>query len=129
MPYCQHCGGEVDQLPAVAAAETVSAEVEIEKIRAEKEIAIARITARQDRDWNETHLEVATIEAEAEVAAAEATAEVIGEVLAADDEPAEEPDAEPVIVADVPEAEPDLAPPVAESHESTPPKKSGWGFS
>lgn len=130
MPFCQNCGSQVEQLPVIApAAEAVSAEVEIARINAERDVKVAQINARQEKEWNETHVEIAGIEAEAEVASAEATAEVIGEVLAADSEPAEEPEPDPVVVADVPEPEPDLSPPVAGQHESSPPKSPGWGFS
>ena len=65
MPYCPHCGNETEQLIAVASpvAETVNAEVEIARINAERDIEVAKIGARQDRDWNETRVEVAGIEA------------------------------------------------------------------
>jgi hypothetical protein len=79
-------------LPSIA-ADTVNAEVEIARINAERDIEVAKIGARQDRDWNETRVEVAGIEAEAEVGAAEATAEVVAAVIdnAGDDEPPVDP--------------------------------------
>lgn len=133
MPYCPHCGNEVEHVPGVAAvAETVSSEVEIARINAERDVKVAQINARQERDWNETRLEETKLETEAEVASAEATAEVIGEVLAAETGSAEEEETEtePVVVAEVPEPEPDLAPPPVDGgHETGPKKKPGWAFS
>jgi hypothetical protein len=129
MPFCPHCGGEVDHLVETASPveEAVSAEVEIARINAERDVKVAQIAARQDKDWNETHAEVAEIEADAEVAAAEATAEVIGEVIAAEgDAPAEE-ETDPVVVVEAPpeDPEPETAPPPAE--ETTPKETSkGW---
>jgi len=117
MPYCPHCGNEVGQLPGTEpVAEAASAEVQIERIRADKEIEIAKIAARQDRDWNETRVEVAEVEAEAEVAAAVAEAEVIGAAIEAGIEPQPEP-----VIIDAPEAiaddAPDDAPPEAGGSE------------
>lgn len=135
MPFCPHCGGEVEHVPEVAAvAETVTAKVEIARIQAERDVQVARIQAKQDKDWNDTRVEVAEVEAEAEVAAAEATAEIIGEVIAAeggdvDTEPENDP--VPVVVSAEPEQDDgaELAPPETGSHDSGPAKKPVWGFS
>lgn len=133
MPYCTHCGGEVERVPEVAAvAETVSAEVQIAQINADRDIKVEQIKARQEKDWNDTRVEVAAVEAEAEVAAAEATAEVIGEVIASgsgDADPEPENDPAPVVVTAEPEDNgEELAPPEAEHHDITPAKKPVWGF-
>jgi hypothetical protein len=131
MPYCQHCGNEVDHLPETGTAtEAVSAEIQVAKINAEKEIELAKINARMDRNWNETRVEVAEVEAEAEVAAAEATAEVIGEVLAAETETVteEEPPAEPIIVTAEPDdGGEDIAPPET-GPPAEPKQKASWSF-
>lgn len=122
MPYCPHCGNETEQFIAIAppVADPVDREVEIARINAERDIKVAEIAARQDRNWNETRVEVAGIEAVAEVESAEATAEVIGEVLAIEAGP--DAPAEPVII-DAPQAiaedEPEDAPP--ETEGSPPP--------
>jgi hypothetical protein len=132
MPYCPHCGNETEQFITVASpvADAVDRDVEIARINAERDIEVAKIAARQDRDWNETRVEVAEIEAVAEVESAEATAEIIGEVLAAETEP--EAPADPIII-DAPEAiasdEPEDAPP--ETEGSPPPeskRKAGLGM-
>jgi len=127
MPYCQHCGGEVahpvgDDTPA---ADAVSAEVQIARINADRDIAVERIKSRQAAAELDTVEAVAEVSADADVAVAEATAEVV----AADDTPAEDPGDAPVIVEELPEEEPDLAPPAAEEHESRADRKPAWGFS
>jgi hypothetical protein len=131
MPFCPHCGGEADQLPAAAAAELSSDEVEIARIQADRDVEVAKIQARQDRDYNETRVEVAAIEGEAEVGAAEAQAEVIGEIIAAETGTGEEGEQPPAVITAEPQ-EPDtgeeLAPPVVESRESGPRSKPGWVF-
>lgn len=89
---CQECGLMHD---AVTPQESEA--VTLARIAKEQAIEVAKIQAKQERDWNETRVEVAAIEGEAEVGAAEAQAEVIGAVLATDDEPAaDEP--EPIII-------------------------------
>ena len=103
--FCPHCGNETELVigagPAIA--ETVSAEVEIARINAERDIAVAKITARQDRDWNETRVAVAEVETEATVAAAEVEAGIIAAAVASDPEPEPEPIdiVAPAIVSDV----------------------------
>jgi hypothetical protein len=133
MPFCPHCGSAVEQLPAAAEAAAIIAsdEVEIARIQADRDIKVAQITARQERDWNETRLAETEIEAEASVERAEAEAEVIGGILAA--ETADDAEGEPpVVIADEP-GEPEdqageLAPPEAEHHSAEPRSKPGWVF-
>ena len=95
--FCPHCGNETELVIGAgpAAAETVNAEVEIARINAERDIAVAKITARQDRDWNETRLAVAEVETDATVAAAEVEAEIIAAVTS---DPAPDPDPDPVVI-------------------------------
>lgn len=129
MPYCPHCGGEVAQLPgAEPVHEAPIPEVEVARINAERDIAVARLQARQDSEQNETEVEVAAIEAEAEVAAAEAQAEVVAEVLNAGDEP--EPEGEPIVVEAPADPEPDIPPPPAaeEHHEPSSTSTRHRGF-
>jgi nicotinate-nucleotide--dimethylbenzimidazole phosphoribosyltransferase len=127
MPYCQHCGNKVEQL-AEAAHQADAAEVEIARINAERDVAVARIQAREHRDELETAETIAETEAEAEVASAEATAEIIGEVLASE-QPDAEPEPEPVIVTEPAPVEDDVAPPEVDGHHGGQPKaKSAWSF-
>lgn len=133
MPYCPHCGNETEQLIPVASPVTdaVDREVEIARINAERDIEVAKIAARQDRDWNETRVEVAEVEAEAEVAAAVAEAEIIGDAIEASG--ADTDMAEPIVI-DAPEAiaedAPDDAPPEVQGSEPPAPsrKSAGIGF-
>jgi hypothetical protein len=109
-----------------------SPEVAIARIQAQSALDIAKIQARQDRDWNETRLEVAEVEAGAEVAAAEATAEVVAAVLDSDDQ-APEPAPNPIVV-DAPEISDeeiveDAPPPADEAPApSAPSKPRGLGM-
>ena len=130
--YCPHCGAETENIIPVAPAvtETVNAEVEIARIQAARDVEVAKIQARQDKDWNETRVEVAEVEAAAEVASAEATAEVVAAVIDANgDEPPAEPAVIDVTGAMVEDA-PEDAPPEVEG--SVPPaakgKSAGLGF-
>lgn len=134
-PYCPHCGGEVEHAVETAgpAEEVVSAEVEIARINAERDVKVAQIAARQDKDWNETRLEETKVEAEAEVASAEATAEVVGEIIAAEAGAGDgQEDGEPPVVVEVtePEGDPEPvapAPPqLAEPTEPETKKAPGW---
>jgi hypothetical protein len=105
---CQDCG----LLHDMPTAPEESDAVKIARIEAESARELARISARQDKDWNETRVEVAEIEADAEVEAAVAEAELLGAAIEGGIE--EQP--EPVII-DAPEAvaeeEPEDAPPPA----------------
>jgi hypothetical protein len=126
MRYCEHCGNGHEC--AVADREPAeSDEVKIARINREADVKIAQLGARTERDWNETRVEVAEVEAEAEVAAAVAEAEVIGAAI----EAGIEPEPEPVII-DAPEAiaddEPDDAPPEAEGSEPPPAKRKTIGL-
>jgi len=91
--YCQHCGNEIAaQVTEEAAAveEAVSAEVEIARINAEKEITLAKIAAKVTENVVENELVT-------ENAALEAENEVLAEV-AAPAEAAEIEHTEPVAV-------------------------------
>jgi len=124
MPYCPHCGNEVDTLPGAAAVEDREpVEVTLARIEAEKAITIAKLSARESREWNESREAIAETEADAQVEAVTA----IAEIITAENEP--EPEAEPapepiVIEAPAPEPEPDNAPPPVEHH--APRKSGGW---
>lgn len=118
---CETCGMLHD-----TPTQQESPEVAIARIQAESALAIEKLRARTSRDFNETSVEVAEIEGEAQVATAEAEAEVIGEILAGDPEP----EGEPIVVEapepePEPEPEPDNAPPVVEVHEPKSSKRGG----
>lgn len=114
MAYCPNCGNEVDH--EISPEErAIRDAVEIARINADRDIQIARLQARQQREELETAEHVAETEAEAEVGAAFAEAEVLATTLEAgvtEEEPA------PVIV-DAPAEEPedDMVPPEAEHEE------------
>jgi hypothetical protein len=122
---CQDCG-MLHDTPVQQESEAVA----IARIQAENALALARISAREDRNWNETRVEVAEIEAEAEVASATAEAEVIGEIIAAEGAPAEGEAGEPIVVElPDPPAEPEPAaaePPVVETHPVKETKGGGY---
>lgn len=84
---CVDCG----LLHDMPAAPEESDEVKIARINREADVRIAQMSARQDRDWNETRVEVAEIEAEAQVETAVAEAAIIGAALEASDVPEAEP--------------------------------------
>jgi hypothetical protein len=95
--YCPGCGTALqnpETAPEAAAevetADIVSGDVEIARIQADRDIALAKIGARVEEH-------VSDVDQVAELAAAEATAEVLQEVLTP--EPAPET---PVIVMDAP---------------------------
>jgi hypothetical protein len=128
MRYCPDCGNG-HECTAEGRESAESDEVKIARINREADVAIAKLAARTERDWNETRVEVAEVEAEAAVEAAAAEAEVIGAAI----EAGIEPEPEPVIV-NAPEAiaddEPDDAPPEAEGSEPPGPaakRKIGLG--
>lgn len=126
MPYCQHCGGEIDRLPEVAAAaDAVHVDLEIARINAERDVAIARLQARQDAAALEVAESIAETEAEAQVE----TAVAVAEVLAAEGEAEAEEQGDPIAVEipePEPEPEPDNMPPVVESHDEPKAKKGGY---
>jgi hypothetical protein len=114
MPFCQHCGGEVATLPeAAVAAEAIHVDLEIARVNAERDVAIARLAARQDREALEVAESIAETEAEAQVE----TAVAVAEIIAAEDEPEAEPLGEPIVIEaePEPEPEPDMMPPVADT--------------
>lgn len=128
MPYCQHCGGEVDTLPGMATAEEREPmEVTLARIQADRDVQVARIEASAHRAELATAETIAETEADAQVDAAEAVAEIIT-AQAEDSEP--EPDGDPIVV-ETPAAEPEPAPepdmmlPAAEPHEPRE-KPAGW---
>lgn len=99
-------------------------EVEIARIQAERDVKVAQLANRQEHDWNETRVEVAEIEGDAQVATAEAEAAVIGEILNAEGADPAGPEPIPIVVdgdpEPEPEPEPDVPPPPA-AEESAPP--------
>jgi hypothetical protein len=123
--YCQHCGNEIEKAPD-AIAEAVSADVEIARINAERDVAVERIRARQANAELETAETIAEVEAGAEIA----SAEVIGEIIAAETQATEEPEPEPepLIITEPPADDGlDLAPPET-AHRSEPKTGGGWSF-
>jgi hypothetical protein len=130
MPYCQHCGGETDQVIVIEtpATEAFNAEVEIARINRQADVDIAKIQAGQDRNWNETRETVAVIETEAAVEetaieaesgveAAEAVADALTDVLAP-----EEPDPVTVVSNSDASAEMPSEEPPPEFDETSEPK-------
>jgi len=127
MPFCPNCGTPLDgSLPR---PEPEPEAVTLARINAERDVKVAQISARQERDWNESREAIAEVEAEAAVEVAAAEAEVIGEIIAAEtaDPPEAEPLPEPVVV-EAPAPAPELsdAPPVVEHHEPRVPRSRGW---
>ena len=100
--------------------------VTLARIAKEQAIEVAKIQAKQERDWNETRTEVAVIESGAMVEAAEAQAEVVGAVLAADDGQADEGEPEPIVI-DAPavaeQVDEETLPPADDTHSPTEPRK------
>lgn len=126
MTYCPHCGNET-QREITPEEQAMRDSVRIAEINAERDVAIARLNARMQREVNETVEEVAETEADAQVAAATVEAEVVGAAIeaAAVDEP------EPIIIEDAAPEEPEneMAPPTVDSeehHESR--KRVGLGL-
>ncbi len=120
--WCPLCGDHDHSLPEVeaaaevdVAAEVTSAEVEIERIRAQKEISLAKIQAGTFRD------EV-VVEAAVEAAHAEGEADGLREALTPPEPVVEEAPA-PVVINDVSDV--DIAPEVQEppEHDEAPPSK------
>lgn len=114
MAYCQNCGNEVEH-EVSPEQQALREQVEIARINADRDIAIARLQARQQREELETVETVAETQADAEVESAAVEAEVIGAAIEAAvvDEP------EPIIINDVPAEEPedDMAPPESDHEE------------
>jgi hypothetical protein len=114
MSFCPHCGSELEAEITEQEKED-RALVEIERIRADKEIALARLARKMHDDELETTEHVAEVQADAEVESAVAEAEIIGAGLEAGVEPAPEPEPTVVVQADDSESEPQL-PERDESH-------------
>jgi hypothetical protein len=119
--YCPYCGHETEQIIPVAApvADAIDREVEIARINAERDVKVAQISARGERDWNETRVEVAEIEADAEVEAAAVEAEIISEAIEASDVPPAEP-IEIIAPETIPDDETEDAPPETEEGSEAP---------
>lgn len=99
MKYCQDCGAghECD----AAAPDRTSDAVRIAEIERDRDIKLAQISARQDRDWNDSREAIAETEADAITEAAAVEAEIIGDAIEAAglEEPA------PVIIDQAPPAD------------------------
>lgn len=127
MRYCPDCGTGHECEAATEGRE--NPEVAVARIQADRDIAVAKLQARIQREELATDEAIAETQADAEVESAVAEAEVVGAAIEAGVAPAPEP-----IVIDAPvindDAEPDDAPPPAEG--SAPPapkaKASGIGF-
>ena len=123
---CETCG-LLHDAPVPQESEAVA----IARIQAENAVTLAKISARQDRDWNETRVEVAEIEGEAAAEVAQAEAEVVGAILATEGgAETAEPPGEPIVVeAAAAAAEPEAAaeePPVVET--TVPKGKNSGGY-
>ena len=126
MRYCSDCGTghdcEVDTGPG-----RTDPSVEIARINADRDVAVARLNARIAREELATVEEVAEVQADAEVEAAVAEAEVVAAAIGsgAVDEP------EPIIV-NAPSAEADVepedAPPPVEGSEPPATKHKSIGL-
>ena len=122
--HCSACG-------ELHGGDRESDEVRIAKIQADRDIAVARMSRADSREYNESHeaiarteaaaaVEVAEIEAIADVAESSVKADVLEEIVA----PEPEPESAPVIVGDVPDdGDEPPAPPEVESSS-----KSSGGF-
>lgn len=122
MRYCEGCG-----VPHECAAESAAekAEVAIERLRTQRDIEVARITASAAKVIAETEAEHSADHAEG---VAEGMETALDAVTGTDETEAEgapivigAPDAEPE-----PEPEPDTAPPFVDVPEPRTPKPAGW---
>jgi len=111
MRYCPDCGAG-HECEAQAAATRTDPGVEIARIQADRDVTLAKLGARQQREELETVQEIAETEAEADVIVGVAQADAIAAELGA--ETTEEPeviiDAPPVDAE--PEADVEELPPV-----------------
>lgn len=127
MRYCPDCGTGHD-CEAETGSRTDPA-VEIARINADRDVQVARLQARMQRDELETAETIAEVQAEADVAAAVAEAEIIGDAI--ETSGADTDMAEPVII-DAPEAiaddAPDDAPPEVEGSEPPAAKRKSIGL-
>lgn len=126
MKFCPECG-----TPHECNAEGESRtppEVEIARINADRDVAVAKLTARMNREELGTAEAIAETEADAQVDTAEAEAEVIGAILAEGGGGEPEP-ATPPIMIDAPvdvsqEADPEELPPAEGSPAPEPERKT-----
>ena len=125
MRYCESCG--TGHECEVETAGRPNPEVEIARINADRDIAVAKLAARQAREELATAEEIAETQAEAEVEATVAEAEVVAAAI----EAGIQPEPEPVII-DAPTAiagdEPDDAPPPVEGSEPPAAKRKNIGL-
>lgn len=126
---CAECGLTHDH--AGEYVPPVSDAVRIAELETHRDIEVARLGRAEERDYNETRVEVAEIEAAAEVETAAVQAEVIAEVIAAEGEASIEESAEggaePVIVEAIePETPAEEPPPVIDTEPEPPAKKNVW---
>lgn len=106
MRFCPDCGTP-HECEGQGATRTDPA-VEIARINAERDVTLAKLSAKQEAAWTEHSEAVAEIEAEADVAVAVAEAEVIGAIIDAETPDEPEPviiDAAPVDAGPEPDAE------------------------
>lgn len=111
MSFCHNCGAEQPGTAAAAAdvaevAQASSAEVEIARIQADRDVTLARIQAKQ-----------AQPELEADLARAEGKAEVLEEIIA----PPPVPEEPIVVAAGDPAADPEPEPEMEVPAEAEPP--------
>lgn len=125
MRYCADCGTGHE---CEAATESrTNPEVEIARINADRDVAVARLAARSVRDELETAETIAETEADAAVESAVAEAEVVAAAIEGGVAPAPEP-----VIVDAPPVEEDViedAPPEVEGSEPPAPttRKIGLG--
>ena len=129
MAFCSNCGHPQDGSITAPAEVPESDEVRIARIQADRDVKVAQLAAKQEREWNESREVIAETEAGAAVEVAVAEAEVIGTIIAAETaEPEAEP--EPLPAPVIVEAEPEEsdAPPVVEPSEPREPRRRGLGM-
>lgn len=125
MRYCPDCGTSHECEAQAQGRE--DPQVAIARINAERDMAIAKITARQEQQWNESREAIAEIEADTAAEVAVAEAEVLGAILATEGGDGE---GDPVIIdappVDAGDPEPDAGdlPPVEGSPVPAPVRKS-----
>lgn len=125
MPYCPECGAD-HHAGERAEQEATRAEVEIERIRADKEVRIAQITSKAAVAIGESDAAAESAHAEGVVEGVEAMADVV--TPGAPETPGAEVMPEPIVAEPEPGPEPPpLPPPVTETttvHEEK--KAPGW---
>lgn len=130
MAFCSNCGHPQDGSIAAPAEVPESDEVRIARINADRDVKVAQLAAKQEREWNESREVIAETEAEAAVEVAVAEAEVIGAIINAETaEPEADPAPEPVVIEAIdPAPEESDAPPIVEDHEPVSRKPRGLGM-